>query len=252
MRKIPYAFFVFCFFVPFAQVFGAEEPRVGKSVTWTTDDGVQMAGLYKLPTGPGRPIWILLHGLGSSKQEWLGFVRLLTLRGDGFLIYDARGHGESVHQSDDTRLDYREFRADGPGSSWDRMAGDLDSAVRLLKSRFSTPPRRIAVGGASLGANVALTYASRHREVPAAVLLSPGLEYAGVQTEGPFRQYGDRPIFFAASPGDAYAHASMRKLALQCPASRCTLLQGEGAAHGVAMFNEAFTRTLLDWMSQIK
>ncbi len=225
-----------------------EIPRLGKTVSWTTEDGVDLVGQYQPAKSSGRPVWILLHGLGSNKQEWLGFARSLSDIGDGFLMYDARGHGESVRGAEDQPLDYREFRTKGPGSPWDRMVGDLDSAVRLLRSRFSVPARRIAVGGASLGANVALVYASQHPEVPAVILLSPGLDYAGVQTEDAFRQYGSRPIFLAASPRDTGAFNTIRKFAVQCPASNCTLQPGEGSEHGVAMLNATFTPKLLDWV----
>ena len=240
-------------FLSAASLLSAADPKpIGKPVTWTTPDGVRLAGLFHPPDRPQRYVWILLHGLGSNKQEWLDFARRLAERGDGFLIYDARGHGESVHRAHGGAIDYREFRTLGVGSEWDGMADDLRSAVGFLASRFSLDVRRIAVGGASLGANVALVYAGRRPEVPALLLLSPGLQYAGVEIEEAFRRYGKRPLFMAASPADAYAYESVRRLAAQRNDSNCVVAEGEGAAHGVHMLNEAFTWKLLEWMKELE
>jgi pimeloyl-ACP methyl ester carboxylesterase len=231
----------------------AEEakPEPYQSVSWTTPDGVYLVALYHPRESPGHLVWVLLHGLGSSKQEWLKFVRKLAQQGDGFLIYDARGHGNSVHRTSGGKIDYRDFRTVGQGSQWDLMTGDVESAVQVLIKRFSLNAHGIAVGGASLGANVALVYASQHPEVPALVLLSPGLQYAGVGSEEPFRRYGTRPVFIAASPGDDYAYASVRQLISQRSDPNCRAASGEGAAHGVNMFNDVFTKKLLDWMASL-
>jgi acetyl esterase/lipase len=128
------------------------------------------------------------------------------------------------------------------------MTGDLKSAVEILKSRYSIDPHEIAVGGASLGANVALVYASEHADVPALILLSPGLDYAGVASEEAFHRYGTRPVFIAASPGDLYAAGSVRQLILHRTDPACRAVSGEGAAHGVNMFNPVFNKKLLDWI----
>jgi pimeloyl-ACP methyl ester carboxylesterase len=224
----------------------------GKSVGWNTPDGVHLVGRYQQPSDAAGLVWVLLHGLGSNKDEWNGFVRQLAAQGDGFLIYDARGHGDSRHQVQGSDLDYRDFRTAGPGSAWDHMPADLKSAVRTLEKRFGVPPAKIAVGGASLGANVALVYASMHPGVPAVILLSPGLEYAGIQIEVPFQHYGDRPLLMAASPGDTYAYASVQQLAAQRHDSRFVVLQGQGTAHGVNMFNDQFTPQLLAWMKKAR
>ena len=81
------------------------------------------------------------------------------------------------------------------------MTSDLETAVQVMHTQFSQNPARIAVGGASLGANIA-SCGPEHPEVPALILLSPGLQYAGIESEEAFRKYASRPVFIAASPGD--------------------------------------------------
>ena len=234
-----------------AVCFAETSPKTpGTSITWTTSDGVNLVGIYQ-PPAAGHLVWVLLHGLGSNKQEWVVFTSRLAKQGDGFLIYDMRGHGDSTHLANGGTLAYTDFRTAGKGSQWDHMADDLKSAVDTLKKQFKLDPSRIAVGGASLGANVALLYASQHAEVPALILLSPGMEYAGISSEEPFQRYGKRPVFIAASPGDAYAYASVRQLILHRNDPVLKVASGDGAAHGVNMFNDAFMKKLLDWMKTV-
>jgi alpha-beta hydrolase superfamily lysophospholipase len=223
-------------------------PPGTQHVAWDTVDGVHLVGLYRAPARRGHWVWVLLHGLGSTKEEWLTFTRSLSQMGDGFLIYDARGHGESLHQAGIGDLDYRDFHSTGPDSHWNRMADDVDSAVQFLRQRYSLDTRKIAVGGASLGANVALIYASQHPDVPAVILLSPGQRYAGIGSEDPYRRYGKRPLFMAASPGDVYAFGTIQILASRRGDPKMTMARGEGSAHGVNMLNPPCTETLLKWI----
>ena len=218
-----------------------------QKLTWTTNDGVEMVGLYRPAHRSGALTWVLLHGLGSNKEEWSAFGKKLAGQGNGVFIYDARGHHESIHLVTGETISYQSWQSAGPGSPWDAMPSDLASAVALLRKKYGLPEGRIAVGGASLGANVALVYAGEHANVPAAVLLSPGMEYAGIQTAAAIKATRGRPVLMAASPNDLYAYSSVRQLAdlASGPASR--VLEGK-SGHGVNMLDEEFTKTLLDWM----
>ncbi len=220
-----------------------------KKVAWTTPDGIQMAGLYHSSRLPTHYTWILLHGLGSGKEEWDSFAQQLGIQGEGVFIYDLRGHGSSTQSTSGQKVSYRNWQTAEP---WAAMPGDLGSAVSMLHSRYQIPVKRIAVGGASLGANVALVYASRQPRVPALVLLSPGLEYAGIASEAPFKAFAQRPVFMAASPGDAYAFSSVRQLAGWRTDAACRVAEGPGGAHGVNMFQGSFTQQVLEWMKNIE
>jgi pimeloyl-ACP methyl ester carboxylesterase len=230
----------------------AHVQAASKPVTWATPDGVRIVGIYSAPKEATGRVWILLHGLGSNKQEWLPFTRRLTAEGQGFLIYDARGHGDSIQMTDGKPINYRDFRTAGTGSQWEAMIGDVGSAVLFLQSQFSLPIKRIGLGGASLGANVALVYASAQREITPVFLLSPGLQYAGVDSELPFKIYAPRPVLAAATRGDVYASMSLQQLAGLRSDAACQVIENPGTAHGVAMLNDAFSKTLLEWMKQVK
>jgi pimeloyl-ACP methyl ester carboxylesterase len=219
-------------------------------LTWTTPDGIKMVGWLHKPRLPRHYTWVLLHGLGSTKEEWDKFAKQLGIQGQGVLIYDMRGHGASHETSSGETISYKSWTTAGPGTAWDKMAADMEGAVTLLHEQYGLARNRIAVGGASLGANVALVYASQHEEVPALILLSPGLEYAGVQTRDAWKAYGLRKVLLAASPGDAYAYDTVHQFCVNSSYSTCPMLTGAGAMHGVNMFQGSFTQQLLEWMSK--
>jgi len=216
--------------------------------TWTTTDGVQLAGFFHPPKTPQKTTWILLHGLGSTQDEWLGFANRLVGEGYGILLYDARGHGKSTKRASGKTIDYREFRQVGGDSQWSHMISDLGSATNLLISRYKISPEKIGLGGASLGANVVLVYASQTPQIRSIFLLSPGLEYAGININQAWNRYGKRPLFIAASPEDAYAFASVQTLIKTRTDRACRASVGQAAEHGVAMLHGALFKSLLNWL----
>src|SRR5262245_34638573 len=62
MQKFISALVVFCLVSAPAVTEAADAVTVGKPVSWTTDDGVELKGLYKAPANQTRPVWVLLHG----------------------------------------------------------------------------------------------------------------------------------------------------------------------------------------------
>ncbi len=230
---------LFLFFA--APVFaGGVQP--GKTVSWKTADGVEIVGVYHPARGSQNRTWICLHGLGSVQGEYFAVMPKIYASGDGVLTYDARGHGQS-RKTPQGMVDYQSM---GP-AQWRKMIGDVGSAVDFLNQQ-GVRREKICLIGASLGANVALNYAAEHPEVPAIVLLSPGLEYAGVETPAAWRRYGKRPVFIAASPGDRYAFETVRRLAATRPDPACRVVAGPGLKHGVDMLDDEMTQKLLGWM----
>ncbi len=215
--------------------------------TWETSDGIVLVGDYHASSRGGAKTWILLHGLGSSRGEWEKFSKKLAEQGQGIFIYDARGHGDSRGTRSGQKISYQDWRSSGPGTPWDFMAQDLASAVQVLIMHTKLTENQIAIGGASLGANIALHYASEHPKIPAILLLSPGLEYAGIQTPGAYMKYKGRPVLIAASSGDAYAFASVRQLSVLAPSAQ-QVVEQPSVGHGVQMLEESFTMKVLNWM----
>jgi pimeloyl-ACP methyl ester carboxylesterase len=220
--------------------------------SWVYDD-VRFSGAYHAASDPKAFTWVLLHGLGSVKGEWDPFAAALAAEGSGVAVYDARGHGESSTTLKGIPMSYQSWSAPGAGSHWDKMPGDLKAAVRHLSLRYGLPMNKIAVGGASLGANVALSFAERSKATPGVLMLSPGLVYAGISIEGPFELLKPRPVFMTAAVADTYSFQSLQRLAQKRPRDpNCRVVQRPGAGHGVQLLDPEFTRTVISWVRSIE
>ena len=237
---------ILCSFAACGKMIPATEPQ-SKIIA---KDKVVLIGKFIPPENPQKLTFILLHGLASGKGEWYGFADKLAGLGYGCLAVDMRGHGESCKNADGSALDVKYFGWPGPGSEWSMMTEDVDAMVKYLVSKRGINKNRIAVAGASVGANIALIYAAGHKSVPLVILLSPGLDYAGFLTAPAMKEYGGRPVLLAASPGDSYAYGSSMRLMeiAKENGSPAVFLEGSNARHGVQMFDGKFEDGILKWI----
>ena len=209
------------------------------------DDGLVLKGTLYLPDGAKEawPVVILLPKMASDRKSWGDFPKKLSAAGYAVLAMDQRGHGESVWQGKKRKV-FSKFT----NREFARMVTDLDAVLAVLSKQRKADITRVAVYGASIGANVALVYASSHPEVKAAALLSPGLDYKGITTSDAAAVYGNRPALIVAARQDNYSAHSAGKLAEKIgPAA--TLKIYEGKEHGTGLFAEQkdFGQFLFDW-----
>jgi len=183
------------------------EPVMNKVSLKTKDNLAIAADLYS-PAEP-RSWLVLVHMMPATKESWFDFASNLTPLGYESLAIDLRGHGESITRTntDGTRtnaetLDYRTFSDEDHQKS----ILDLEAAVDYLVKERGATPEKISFIGASIGANLALEYLSAHPEFKTAVLLSPGLNYRGIETEPLVKKLkAGQKVFFIASRDDPNA-----------------------------------------------
>lgn len=212
-------------------------------VEFTTDDGVTIVGEHR-EGAAGGPAALLLHMMPAAKESWGPLAEALAGRGFTTLAIDLRGHGESVRGPGGRRLDYKAFSDEEQQTKMK----DVEAAVRWLESRGAERPR-LALVGASIGANLSIAYAGAHRDVPAVVALSPGLDFRGVLTEDAAAAMPrSQKLLLAASEEDGYSFASIRALA-RAKADAETQELG-GAGHGTAMLERApgFFAYVVEWI----
>lgn len=211
----------------------AFEPQVERfDIGMVTEDGVKLRGTYYNPGVANAPGVVLLHMLGRQRSDWEAFAGQLQEAGYGVIAIDLRGHGESEGE--------RDFSA---------MTKDAAIAAKFLRAREEIDPGRLAIIGASVGANIALNYAAEDPGILGAVLLSPGLDYRGVTTEDALKRYGDRLLLIVASEEDSYAASSSETLAAEAANAELVMLSDQG--HGTRMLNEesGLEQTILDWLA---
>jgi len=206
-----------------------------------TDDGVRISGAY-YAADQLRGQALLLHMMPATKESWSAFAFALAENGIASLAIDLRGHGESDGGPDG----YRAF------SDAEHQAKrlDVEAGLSWLRTRAKAT---LAIVGASIGANLAISAAAAHEDVVSCVALSPGLDYRGVTTPEAFSslQAGQR-LLVAVSEGDAYSAESVAKLEKAATSVRAEFMRREGGAHGTAMFEDiAFMKRVVEWLSAV-
>ena len=205
-----------------------------QKVAFPTKDGWTITALYR-PARKHGDVLILAHGVGASKAEWAGFTPRLAAKGVGTLTLDLRGHDESK-KGPPGAGDYTTFDTTG---EWPRAVADLDAAVDWLKAK-GVPERKIALGGASIGANLASVEAAARPKTPFLLLLSAGADYRGVRLRKP-----ETRTLAGASPPDVYADRILQPLGEVAGVETFEAPAG----HGVQMFADPGTLDkVVDWV----
>ena len=125
-------------------------------------DSLSLGGKLVLPAGRGPfPAVIFVTGSDPDTREaWQLEARALAKRGVASLLYDKRGVGESSGASHDL-------------ASWDDLAGDVEGAVRYLRSLEDLIlPNNIGLVGQSQGTWIIAKVAARDRRIKFLVSIS--------------------------------------------------------------------------------
>jgi pimeloyl-ACP methyl ester carboxylesterase len=183
------------------------------------------------------PVAVFVHQFGSDRHDWDGFVPLLDRAGFATLAYDTRGMGRSLSRwpSKQRYLPPRDEER-----YLETMPLDVAAALRFLRGREDVDGERIAVVGASHGANVAYASSAGPRAARTTVALSPVLLRATLRPRRP------RGVLFISSRLEA---AAVLELAQTVSRPRLTMLARDPEGHGVALLRErGVRRAILDWL----
>lgn len=211
-------------------------------ITLSTSDGAEIVGDYAGEIG--QPAALLLHMMPATRESWRQFSEKLNEAGFQTLAIDLRGHGESSGGP----KGYKAF------SDEEHQASTKDVAAGVDFLRGKNPSRTFIVG-ASIGANLALQFAAEHPDnMNGVVLLSPGLDYRGLQTEQSVsRLRGGQRIYFVASRDDQYSADTVHTLFAKTPVGvQKELKVFDQAGHGTTMFEKepAFMDDIVVWLQQ--
>lgn len=209
-------------------------PSEPTPIALSAPDGASLAGTYYPPIVRPAPAVLLLHMLGGSKTDWDLYARALQRQGYAALAFDLRGSGASAQPE-----------------NWTQAPGDVLAVWQTLVNRPDVDVNRNAILGASIGANLALMAGGTEPRVTAAVALSPGLDYNGLNPSSAMSGFGQRPVYLVASKDDAYSYNSVASLA-RLSISAETLFF-ETAGHGTAMLasEPALEQQVLDWLNKV-
>jgi len=213
------------------------------AIQFNTDDGWVIKGTY-YREDQSMPVVVLVAGVGEGRQAFGPLVDELRAKRYNVLAYDPRGCGESVYQNGNKRVWQDLFDADFQAGT-----KDVASARYYALATFPSAPR-VAVIGASLGANQALASAASDTapELKALVLLSPGSEYRGIESHPAVDTLNNRTvrpaILFAATEGEPNGGGAVAASLSQSYAGKKSqqILTGS-SAHGTVLLTYPSFRT---------
>ncbi len=199
-----------------------------EKITFKTKDGVTIAGNYFKPVEENPPAFLLLHMMPATKESWNTFASHLQKEGFAVLAIDLRGHGESTDRNG-KKIDYKMFSDEDHRES----INDIAAAKEFLRQN-GADTSRMAIGGASIGANLALWHASEDKDVRLLVLLSAGLNYRGIKTPELAARFSG-PVYILVSENDSKAIDGSKKIFEIFPGDK-KLNIIKGNSHGTDMF----------------
>lgn len=200
----------------------------GRRVMFRAEDGATLSGAYYEPLRRPAPGIILLHMLRRSHIDWDAAASQLSDAGFAVLALDYRG-------------------SDQLGA----YAIDVRAAKSFLRDRPEVIGSSIGIGGASIGANLAVLDAADDPGVLSIALLSPGIDYKGLRIDAAMKKLGARPALLVGSTKDPYAARSIRHLMTIGPGVREVRLT-DSVAHGTALLarDPELITALVDWFKR--
>lgn len=218
-----------------------------RNIRFSTLDGVSIVATILAPDTQDNQLAavIFIHQGGSSKEEWtsLPIFGQIVSHGMYALAYDIRGHGKSGGEADFSTL------FDDPNQA----TLDMAAAIEWLRQTGRVDMARIAVVGASIGANLAcVAVGSPQFSIRTAVAMS-GKVAAVYNLAGGREHLNDlNSVFLIASEleQDGKRATWAKELYDLAAAPRQLEIVAESYGHGVAVFDDDPTlqQRVLDWL----
>lgn len=218
-------------------------------VNFKTMDDVTIVGNWvTAPTTLGAVI--LLHTMPETRKSWLTFQNILAKRGLASLAIDLRGHGESLDGPGGFKIDYQRF-TDGEHQS---SLFDALAAVEWIKSR-GHEIGRIAVVGASIGANLAVQLLREEPQLKGAGLLSAGKNYRGLNAVADVVEIlPEQSLWITASEtDDPDSFKDSQDILAAASSAQKEFVPAKDAGHGTKILENqpALAESLADWLKQL-
>jgi len=211
-------------------IFVLAAPLLAERVTFQASDGKQIVGTWN-QAAKDAPTVICLPMYRNVRASYKPLVAPLILKGINVLAIDLRGHGDSAPESRVAieKRDPKPFQA---------MHLDVAAAIDFLEKEKGCDRTRIGLIGASVGCSVAIDYTRRNPgDVRAAVLLTPGSKYLGVDSLAHLENWPGTRVFTFVSTEEKATSAGVMDALDPFDGSNRMVVPGKGI-HGTRMFGK--------------
>src|ERR1700738_987776 len=189
---------------PYDESYGYAFPADGVEIKYTVATAKYCA--YYLPGSAPSPkrLWLAFCGNGSLALDWTTILREYPYNGDAFLLIDYPGYGKN-----------------GGYATIASTRASADAALKALSERLRLSEDQLTVCtiGHSLGAAVALDFATHHR-VQKVVLIAP---FTTLREEA--ATMVGRPLSYLLIENDDN-RASLTEIAKRNPEARVAIFHG--------------------------
>ena len=222
-------------------------------VTFKADDNWQIHAKYSNPQND-KPFFLLLHAQKRSHLDFKNIFYHLQKHKYGYLALDLRGHGESIYIVEETTKTYKSFKLSGADNQFNKMARDIEGAIKFLADK-EIPKDRLIVMGSLLGANLAIKTAAIHQEIRGVITLSAVLNVNYVLSVNPLKAYGKRPILFVTGTDNKRQYKEFQLLkdlakTVSGEENITTVIEKNGAGSKLLTYNAI--RKILAWTKNPK
>jgi alpha-beta hydrolase superfamily lysophospholipase len=221
------------------------------------DSSVELVGYLIMPPKIYRkvkpPLVVVLHQLGETHAAWRKLWESLYPEGIAVFAIDLRGQGLSIYDLKNKRNRAPNTFLEGEFLKYpDDVKFLVDTCIALYGDRIDAS--KIAVVGASIGANTGLLYALKEPRVKYLAMISPGLDYQGLRVAPALAKIKGVDIFIAAGDEDIYSNLSV-DLLTDIYGDKVKYELYSSMYHGNRLVNttpDLFHRLLVDIVSRLR
>ena len=215
------------------------------TVFYEAKDGVHIIAHWELPKGKKKPpVVILLHQFEGSREQWKPLIPKLLDAGYAVLAPDLHGFGGSVTIDRDGKSEI--YKLEDP----EDLLLDAPAAIKWVSGRSEIDSKRIAVIGASVGANLAYVASGTEKAVKTAVAMSPSTSLNDDKFVGKgIKDFKPHSILFQSDVAESLAPQQLAP-DVQDPV-QIEVYPSADKVHGVALLtNPKVIQDILDWLKQ--
>lgn len=128
----------------------------------SSSDGLALSALLIQPDIALKGVIVILHGMAEHKERYIDFMQACAKVGYTALIYDHRGHGESVCSKDDYGYFYEEDAC--------YIVEDVKDVINHVRQVFPSVP--VILFAHSMGTLVARLYCKKYDDTIDKLILS--------------------------------------------------------------------------------
>lgn len=128
----------------------------------SSSDGLALSALLIQPDTALKGAIVILHGMAEHKERYVDFMQACAKVGYAALIYDHRGHGESVCSKDDYGYFYEEDAC--------YIVEDVKDVINYVRQAFPSVP--VILFAHSMGTLVARLYCKKYDDTIDKLILS--------------------------------------------------------------------------------